>query len=145
MRFNWPLLAKSKYNSLFLHNQSGRYCWSWPMGRTRDGNGFLVFYPNWIGLCCSVPKGIKIPPTLVNIYKSMESDPHLKGFKKPNHGDLTKWAIEGVFLLNSILTVIDNSPDSHKGCGIVWFIWLFKGGISLLIMLSNISIKNVVV
>ena len=47
------------------------------------------------GLCFSVPHGIKIPPSLVNIYKEMESD---LGIKSPQHGNLEKWAKQGVFL-----------------------------------------------
>ena len=62
----------------------------------------------------SVPKGIKIPPSLLNIYKSLESDPSMPGFKRPNHGDLTKWAEQGVFMLNAVLTVQDSTPNSHK-------------------------------
>jgi len=67
-----------------------------------------------MGLSFSVPKGIKIPPSLLNIYKSLESDPNMKGFKRPNHGDLTKWAEQGVFMLNAVLTVQDSNPNSHK-------------------------------
>jgi len=67
-----------------------------------------------MGLCFSVPKGIKTPPSLLNIYKSLESDPKIKNFKRPNHGDLTKWATQGVFLLNAVLTVQDSKPNSHK-------------------------------
>ena len=77
------------------------------------------------GLCFSVPKGIKTPPSLLNIYKSLESDPDLtKKFKRPNHGDLTKWATQGVFLLNNILTVEDSSPNIHKKEGMdIRVIW----------------------
>lgn len=56
------------------------------------------------GLCFSVMKPVPPPPSLKNIYKNLESDPKLH-FKKPNHGDLTKWAEQGVFLLNTVLTV----------------------------------------
>ena len=44
-----------------------------------------------IGLCFSVPKDIKTPPSLANIYKCIEGDPKIKNFKKPKHGDLTSW------------------------------------------------------
>jgi len=67
-----------------------------------------------MGLSFSVPKGIKVPPSLQNIYKSLESDPSIKGYKRPGHGDLTKWAEQGVFLLNAVLTVEYNKPNSHK-------------------------------
>ncbi len=50
----------------------------------------------------------------MNIYKSLESDPSMKGFKRPNHGDLTKWAEQGVFMLNAVLTVQDSTPNCHK-------------------------------
>ena len=56
------------------------------------------------GLCFSVNKGIKVPPSLVNIYNNLENDEKLN-FKKPKHGNLTKWAEQGVFLLNASLTV----------------------------------------
>jgi len=45
-----------------------------------------------MGLCFSVPRGIKIPSSLNNIYKSIAEDKKISGFKKPTHGDLTKWA-----------------------------------------------------
>ena len=56
------------------------------------------------GLCFSVMKPVPPPPSLKNIYKSMQNDPVLN-FKAPQHGDLTKWAEQGVFLLNASLTV----------------------------------------
>jgi len=70
-----------------------------------------------MGLCFSVPKGIKTPSSLNNIYKSMTEDPKIKDFKKPNHGDLTKWATQGVFMLNTILTVEYDKADSHRKSG----------------------------
>jgi len=60
-----------------------------------------------MGLCFSVPKGIKVPSSLQNIYKSIATDKNISGFTKPNHGDLTKWAKQGVFMLNTILTVVE--------------------------------------
>lgn len=45
-----------------------------------------------MGLCFSVKKGVKIPPSLANMYKSLANDPKISGFKAPNHGDLTRWA-----------------------------------------------------
>ena len=68
------------------------------------------------GLCFSVMKPVRPPPSLVNIYKNLEADPNID-FKRPQHGDLTKWAQQGVFMLNAALTVIDSQPDSHKKCG----------------------------
>ena len=66
------------------------------------------------GLCFSVNKGIKIPPSLVNIYKEIKSD---LGCCIPNNGDLTKWAEQGVLLLNTIMSVRDSSPMSHSNKG----------------------------
>lgn len=67
-----------------------------------------------MGLSFSVPKSMPIPASLRNIYKELKSD---VGVDAPNHGDLTKWAQQGVFLLNSILTVRQKSPGSHKSIG----------------------------
>lgn len=66
------------------------------------------------GLAFSVLKGNKIPPSLRNIYKELESD---LGIDFPNHGELTPWAKQGVLLLNTILTVEAHSPLSHKNKG----------------------------
>ena len=67
------------------------------------------------GLCFSVPIGIKPPPSLVNIFKGIKNDyPH---FEIPNHGNLEKWAAQGVFLLNTILTVKANTAASHSQIG----------------------------
>ena len=67
-----------------------------------------------MGLSFSVAKTCKIPPSLVNIYKAIEGDPNIKNFKTPEHGDLTGWAKQGVFLLNNVLTVTHSNPNSHK-------------------------------
>ena len=66
------------------------------------------------GLCFSVKKGVQIPPSLVNIYKELESD---LGVKPPSHGYLESWARSGVLLLNTVLTVRDSQANSHKGKG----------------------------
>lgn len=66
------------------------------------------------GLCFSVNKGVKVPPSLVNIYKEINND---LGCFIPNHGNLTKWAKEGVLLLNTIMSVRDSSPMSHSNKG----------------------------
>lgn len=66
------------------------------------------------GLSFSVQKGIKLPPSLKNIYKELEDD---LGIKQAIEGDLTKWAKEGVLLLNSTLTVIKDTPNSHSKLG----------------------------
>lgn len=67
-----------------------------------------------MGLCFSVPKNIPIPASLRNIYKEMHRD---IGFTIPNHGDLSSWTDQGVFLLNAILTVEQNQAGSHSKIG----------------------------
>ncbi|MBR1626105.1 MAG: uracil-DNA glycosylase [Bacteroidales bacterium] len=66
------------------------------------------------GLCFSVPDGIPIPPSLVNIYKEINSD---LGKPIPQSGDLTRWALQGVLLLNATLTVEAHKAGSHQGKG----------------------------
>lgn len=66
------------------------------------------------GLCFSVPKGVPPPPSLQNIFRELEAD---VGVPRPAHGDLTGWALQGVFLLNAILTVEAHKPTSHRGKG----------------------------
>ncbi|MCI8373504.1 MAG: uracil-DNA glycosylase [Lachnospiraceae bacterium] len=66
------------------------------------------------GLCFSVNKDIKIPPSLVNIYKELHED---LGLKIPNNGYLEKWAKQGVLLLNTVLTVRAHQANSHRGIG----------------------------
>lgn len=66
------------------------------------------------GLSFSVEDDISIPPSLQNIYKELNTD---LGCYIPNNGNLTKWARQGVLLLNSVLTVEKNKPNSHKGKG----------------------------
>jgi uracil-DNA glycosylase len=73
------------------------------------------------GLCFSVKKGAKIPPSLKNIFKELNAD---IGCELPAHGELTSWAEQGVFLLNSILTVEEKKPSSHQGIG--WEIFTNK-------------------
>lgn len=66
------------------------------------------------GLSFSVKKGVDIPPSLLNIYKELNSD---LGCYIPNNGDLTKWAKQGVLLLNAVLTVRAHKAASHKMLG----------------------------
>lgn len=66
------------------------------------------------GLSFSVQEGIKLPPSLQNIYKELYDD---LGIKIDGTGDLTPWAKEGVLLLNSVLTVEKDKPASHKDLG----------------------------
>lgn len=71
-----------------------------------------------MGLCFSVPKAVTIPPSLINILTELKND---LGHEIPKHGDLTKWAKEGVLLLNTIMTVRKNQPLSHKDFGWLTF------------------------
>lgn len=66
------------------------------------------------GLSFSVNPGIKVPPSLVNIFKELHRD---LGTYIPNNGYLLKWAKQGVLLLNSVLTVVKDTPGSHRGKG----------------------------
>ncbi len=66
------------------------------------------------GLCFSVPEGVPKPPSLINIFKEIRSD---LGITPPEHGNLTKWANQGVLLLNATLTVRENQAGSHQGKG----------------------------
>lgn len=66
------------------------------------------------GLCFSVRPGVRIPPSLVNIYKEMESD---LGIPRASHGFLESWARQGVLLLNSVLTVEEARAGAHQGRG----------------------------
>jgi uracil-DNA glycosylase len=66
------------------------------------------------GLSFSVNLGVNPPPSLKNIYKEMQSD---LGLNIPNHGDLSSWTKEGVLMLNTVLTVREKSPGSHRGQG----------------------------
>lgn len=67
-----------------------------------------------MGLSFSVPSGVRVPPSLINIYKEIYAD---LGIKEPNSGDLTKWAKQGVLLLNSTLSVSAGAANSHASFG----------------------------
>lgn len=67
-----------------------------------------------MGLSFAVPAGIKLPPSLRNIYKELQNE---FGYPIPESGDLTPWAKQGVLLLNSVLTVQAHNPASHAGHG----------------------------
>lgn len=70
------------------------------------------------GLCFSVRKGIAIPPSLRNIYKELLNDPEVPSFEKiPTHGHLQDWAMQGVLLLNAVLTVRKGEANSHARKG----------------------------
>ncbi|MEO2206925.1 uracil-DNA glycosylase [Paenibacillus pabuli] len=66
------------------------------------------------GLSFSVMPGVRIPPSLLNIYKELHAD---LGLPIPKHGYLVHWAEQGVLLLNNVLTVREGEPNSHQGLG----------------------------
>ena len=66
------------------------------------------------GMCFSVQKGVRVPPSLMNVYKELQNE---YGYPVPEHGYLQAWADEGVLLLNTILTVEACKPMSHQGQG----------------------------
>lgn len=82
------------------------------------------------GLSFSVNKGIKIPPSLLNIYKELQTD---LGLYIPNNGFLEKWAKQGVLLLNTTLTVVESNANSHQNIG--WSIFTDK-------VISSLNEKN---
>jgi uracil-DNA glycosylase len=66
------------------------------------------------GLCFSVPDGTQFPPSLINIFKEIKNDLDIEPVRS---GNLTRWALQGVLLLNAILTVSENQPGSHRNRG----------------------------
>ena len=66
------------------------------------------------GMCFSVKRGVKVPPSLRNVYKELGTD---LGVPAPDHGNLQAWADQGVLLLNAVLTVRAHEANSHKGKG----------------------------
>lgn len=66
------------------------------------------------GLCFSVLKGVNPPPSLQNMYKEIHAE---YGYPIPQHGELTYWAEQGVLMMNTVLTVRESQPNSHKGMG----------------------------
>lgn len=66
------------------------------------------------GLCFSVRHGVRVPPSLVNIHKELHAD---LGIERPDHGNLERWARQGVLLLNATLTVRGGVAGSHQGRG----------------------------
>lgn len=66
------------------------------------------------GLCFSVQRGVPQPPSLQNMFKELQND---LSITPPSHGNLTDWTKQGVLLLNTVLTVQESKPNSHKGKG----------------------------
>lgn len=85
-------------------------------------HGIVDNIPQAHGLAFSVQNGIKVPPSLVNIYKELSTD--IDGFITPTHGNLTAWAEQGVLLLNTVLTVQKGQAHSHAKLG--WEIFTNK-------------------
>lgn len=70
------------------------------------------------GLCFSVRKGIRTPPSLRNIYKELMNDAEISNFKQiPTHGNLERWAKQGVLMINTVLTVRNGEANSHQKKG----------------------------
>ncbi len=70
------------------------------------------------GLCFSVRKGVRTPPSLRNIYKELIDDPLVPNFSSfPSHGNLERWAKQGVLMINTVLSVRQGEPNSHKSKG----------------------------
>ncbi|RUO62556.1 uracil-DNA glycosylase [Pseudidiomarina insulisalsae] len=67
------------------------------------------------GLCFSVPEGMKLPPSLKNIFKALQHD--FPDYQMPDNGDLSHWARQGVLLLNTVLTVEEGKAHSHANWG----------------------------
>lgn len=84
------------------------------IAKIRLESGETKSVPEAMGLSFSVPKGIKIPPSLRNIFKELNQD---IGCQVPEHGDLTNWAEQGVLLLNRMLSVEKDKPGSHSKLG----------------------------
>ena len=86
------------------------------------------------GLCFSVRKGVRVPPSLVNIYKEAGTDVNMK---RPTHGCLTSWSSQGVLLLNTVLTVRKGVANSHQKKG-------WEEFTDSIIHLINSKLENVV-
>ncbi len=134
---SWKSILKSEFEKEYFDNLVAQLKQQKSQGKTIFPPGNLIFkafeltpwdkvnviilgqdpYHNpgeAMGLCFSVPKDKRVPPSLKNIYKEIHAD---LGIEIPDHGDLTNWAQQGVLLLNSILTVEQNTPGSHKSLG----------------------------
>jgi uracil-DNA glycosylase len=75
-----------------------------------------------MGLCFSIPRTTKTPPSLTNIYKALVKDPKVNfTMPTPVHGDLSSWANQGVLMINATMTVRTGASNSHKSCGWLLF------------------------
>lgn len=66
------------------------------------------------GLCFSINRGVKLPPSLRNIYKELEAD---LGIPTPSHGNLVEWAQQGILMMNAVMSVEEGKTGSHRGKG----------------------------
>lgn len=91
--------------------------WLTPFDQVRVvvlGQDPYIFPGQAHGLCFSVRRGVRPPPSLENVFRELSTD---LGVARPGHGDLTHWAEQGVLLLNTALTVRHRQPNSHRGQG----------------------------
>ncbi|XP_037090985.1 uracil-DNA glycosylase-like [Pollicipes pollicipes] len=97
------------------------HVFSWTLGETSDVKVVILGQDPYHGpgqahgLCFSVQRGVAPPPSLLNMFKELESD--VEDFRRPGHGCLAGWARQGVLLLNACLTVRSGQPNSHKDMG----------------------------
>ncbi len=84
------------------------------IAKIRLESGKIESVPEAMGLSFSVPKGVKIPPSLRNIFKELNQD---IGCPIPSHGDISSWVDQGVLLLNRMLSVEQDKPGSHSKLG----------------------------
>lgn len=114
------LLAKARQEEKIIHPDSSKIFYALDKVSFEDVKIVILGQDPYhgqgqaMGLSFSVPKGIKIPPSLRNIFRELMND---IGIDYPTHGDLTKWADQGVLLLNAILTVEHKLPASHSKYG----------------------------
>lgn len=134
---SWKVVLQDEFNQPYFQNIATFLRQEKETGKTIYPSGSLIFnafnttpfhqvkvvilgqdpYHNpgeAMGLSFSVPTGVRLPPSLKNIFQELQED---VGITMPNNGDLTPWALQGVFLLNAMLTVEKNKPQSHQKIG----------------------------
>lgn len=134
---SWKALLKEEFTKPYFAELKANLAYAKKQGKTIYPRGSLIFnafnttpvdrvkivilgqdpYHNpreAMGLSFSVPRDVRIPPSLKRIYKELNDD---IGVSIPSHGDLTAWAEEGVLLLNAMLTVEKNKAGSHRKLG----------------------------
>ena len=112
-------IVRSEYNNKIIYPPANRVFYAFRETSYKDTRVVILGQDPYHGegeahgLSFSVREGVKMPPSLLNIFKELESDLGIKRTKT----DLTDWAENGVLLLNSIMTVVKDSPLSHKDKG----------------------------